>query len=54
MSTGARQTSDTRSARGSKSDDSVFISVSSEEVEAIVQRAVAAVVKKSKGLLALN
>jgi len=50
-STGARQTSGTRSTRGSKSDDNVFVSVTTEEVEAIVQRAVAAAVKEVQELV---
>ena len=51
MSTGSRQTPGTRSTRASKSEDSVFVSVTTEEVEAIVQRVVAAAVKEVQELV---
>jgi len=44
-------TMNTRSTRGSKSEDSVFVSITTEEVEAIVQRAVVAAVKEVQELV---
>ena len=51
MSTGSRQITAVRSMHGSKSEDSVFVSVTTEEVEEIVRRATAAVVKEVQQLI---
>jgi len=50
MNTSLRQNTSTRSRPGSKSDDSLFVSVTNDEVAAI-QRAVVAAVKEVQELV---